>query len=69
MKGKKQDLDIVEALKKYDTVVHPSEVILPESVRVYRVKVFRTFLKLGVPITKIDHFWDLFEENGYKLTG
>ena len=62
-------MDIAEALKKYDAVVHPSGETLPESVRVYRVKVLRTFLKSGVPISKIEDFRDLFEENGYRLAG
>ena len=67
VKGKKQEMDIAEALKKYDAVVHPSGETLPKSVRVYRVKVLRTFLKSGVPISKIEDFRDLFEENGYRL--
>ena len=67
--GKKQEMDIAEALKKYDAVVHPSGETLPESIRVYRVKVLRAFLKSGVPISKIEDFRDLFEENGYRLAG
>ena len=34
----------------------------------YRVKVVTAMLKAGVPLTKIDSFRDLLEENGYALT-
>lgn len=28
-----------------------------------------TFLKAGVPLNKLGLFWDLLEENGYRLAG
>ena len=68
-RSQKEEMDIVQALKKYDAEVHPSGETLPDSVRVYRVKVLRTFLKSGVPISKIDDFRPLFEESGYRLAG
>ncbi len=67
-KGKREK-DIAEALQRYDRDVHPSGETLPESVRVYRVKVLCTFLRNGVPISKIDDFRDLLEENSFRLAG
>ena len=43
--------------------------MLPDSIRVYQVKVLTTFLKAGVPINKIDDFRDLLEENAVRLAG
>ena len=68
-KKEKRDMDIVEALQKYDTNTHPSGETLPDGVRVYRVKVLSTFLKAGVPINKIDEFRDLLEEYAFRLAG
>ncbi len=47
-----------------------SRVGLSESVRVYRVKVLRTFLKAGVPLGKVhvDQFRELLEENAFRLS-
>lgn len=68
-RSKKQEMDLAEALKRYDAVVHSSGETLPDSVRVYRVKVLRTFLKSEVPISKINDFRELFEESAYRLAG
>ena len=68
-KNEKREIDIVQALKKYDADVHPSGETLPDSVRIYRVKVLTTFLKTGVPINKIDDFRHLLEENSVRLAG
>jgi len=65
----KREIDIAQALQKYDDDVHPSGETLPDSIRVYRVKVLTTFLKAGVPINKIDDFRDLLEENAGRLAG
>ena len=40
---------------------------LPDSTRVYRVKVVAA-LKAGVPLSKVDLFRDLLKEYGYALT-
>ena len=48
----KREMDIVEALKQYDSDVHPSGKNLPEAKRVYRVKVLCTFLNAGIPIKR-----------------
>ena len=43
---------------------------LSQNVQVYCVKVVSTFLRAaGVPLSKIDCFRPLLEENGYRLTG
>lgn len=64
----KEEADIVQALKAYDSRVHPAGSSLPDSTRVYRVKVVTTMLKAGVPLSKIDLFRDLLEEHAYALT-
>ena len=61
----KRDADIADALRKYDSSVHPR---LPESSRVYRVNVVTAMLKAGLPIHKIDCFRSLLEEHAYSLT-
>ena len=59
---------ICEALKAYDKEVHPIGETLPDEVRVRRVKVVRAMLRAGVPISKVDSFRDLLEENHLSLT-
>ena len=59
----KEESDILQALKAYDSQVHPVGDGLPYSTRVYRVKVVTTMLKAGVPLSKIDLFRDLLEEH------
>lgn len=63
-----EESNILEALHVYDSRVHPVGDGLPDSTRVYRVKVVTAMLKAGVPLGKIDLFRDLFEEHGYALT-
>ena len=64
----KEESNILEALHIYDSRVHPVGDGLPDSTRVYRVKVVTTMLKAGVPLNKIDLFRDMLEEHGYALT-
>ena len=52
----KEESDILQALKAYDSQVHPVGDGLPYSTRVYRVKVVTAMLKAGVPLSKIDLF-------------
>ena len=40
---------------------------LPDSTRVYHVKVVTAMLKAGVPLSKVDLFRDLLKEHGYVL--
>ena len=62
-----REQDISQALRKYNEC-HPRGETLPESQQVYRVKVVRTFLQAGVPLSKLSDFRDLLEENGYRLS-
>ena len=62
-----RERDIAKALESYDKEENPSGQTLPEAQRVYRIKVVTTFLKAGIPLTKLHHFRDLFEERAYKL--
>ena len=41
---------------------------MPESTRLYRIKVLETFLNAGVTLQKIDAFRDVFETHGYSLS-
>ena len=45
------DVEIVEALKSYDKAENPKGETLPEEQRLYRIRVVRTFLLAGVPLT------------------
>ena len=65
----KHEQDIATALQKYDEGIYPVGETLPAEQRVYIVKVVSTFLKAGVPISKIDQFCPLLEEMGYRLAG
>ena len=60
---------IAESLRKYDEQNHPSGETLSDSVRVYRVRVVKSFLKAGIPLSKVDDLRDLLEENALSLTG
>ena len=60
--------DIAQALLKYNSGCHPRGETLPESQQVYWVKVVRTFLLAGVPLSKISVFRGLLEENGLQLS-
>ena len=64
---KKKDMEIAKALKSHDTL-HPKGETLPDSQRIFRVKVARTFLSAGIPLSKVSHFRELLEENGFRLT-
>ena len=63
----KHQLDIAESLK-YDNEVHPPGETLPVSTRVYRVNVVTALLKAGVPLSKLDSFRDILEENAFALS-
>ena len=65
--NEKRELDIAKALKKYDHEFHPSGETLPDSTRVYRVKVVTALLNAGVPLNKVDSFRDLLQEHVYAL--
>ena len=63
-----RELTIMEAMKKFDSEHHPVSETLPDSTRVYRVKVVTVMLKAGISLNKIDSFRDLLEDHGYSLT-
>lgn len=62
------ELSIVEALKRYDKSAHPVGETLPDSIRVYRVKLVSEFLKAGIPLSKIDNLRGLLEAGGFSLS-
>ena len=53
----------------YDSISHPKGETLNESVRVYRVNVVMSFLKSGVPLSKVGSFRNLLEEHAFSLNG
>ena len=63
-----KERDIAEALQVHDEAVHPIGETLPEEQRVYRVKVLNTFLRAAVPLTKLEIFREILEENAYRLS-
>lgn len=63
-----REVSIATALKKYNETVNPKGQTLQDEHRVYRVKVMTAFLRAGVPISKLEHFRDILEENALSLT-
>ena len=55
-------------MKCYGSSEHSVGESLPDSTRVYRVKVVRTLLKAGISLNKADGLRELFEETGYSLS-
>ena len=66
--GEKRERDIYKSLQDYDRRVHPSGETLPESTRVYRVKVVTSLLKAGIPLYKVDSLRDILEEHAFSLS-
>jgi len=56
-------MDIAKALKLYDQQNNSVGETLHDSVRVYRILVVTAMWKSGMPISKIDCFRELLEEN------
>ena len=67
--NKAKQRSIAESLRKYDEEGHPKGETLPENVRVYRVTVVKSFLKAGIPLSKVDCMRHLLEEHGFSLSG
>ena len=65
--GKEESI-IQKALHVYDSRTRLVGYGLPDSTRVYQVKVETAMLKAGVPLSKVDLFRDLLKEHGYALT-
>ena len=64
LKGKRMS----EVLRAYDREVYLIDETLTDKVRVHRVKVVRAMLKAGIPISKVDSFRDVLEDNSISLT-
>ena len=65
---KQQDTSIATSLSEYNSEIHLKGETLPENHQAYRVRVVATFLKSGVPLSKIETFRELLEEKAYRLT-
>ncbi len=65
---KAQDKTIADMLRKYDKNKHPIGEGLSDEVRVFRIKVVKSFLKAGVPLAKVDCFREVFEESAFRLS-
>lgn len=66
--SKAKEQDIMDSLRIYDAEHHPVGETLPMTQRVYRLKVLKTFLRAAIPLTKLDAFHDLLEENALRVT-
>ena len=64
----KRERNTAEMLVDYDKATHPVGESLSEVVHVHRVKAVTTFLRAGVPLSKLDIFRELLEENVYRLS-
>ena len=69
LEGKdKDEREIADFLKSDDESNHPKGETLPLEQRVYRIKVVNVFLRSGVPLSKIQEFRSILEENGLRLS-
>jgi len=59
------EVDIEKSLKKYGKEFHTAGETLPDTTRIFRVKVVTALLKATVPLSKLDSFRDLLKEHGY----
>ena len=50
-----REKNIATALQKYDKTVHPVGETLPDEQRVYRIRVLTTFMRAGVPLSKLKY--------------
>ena len=60
---------IAAALKKYDNMVDVKGQTLPSDQHIYWIKVVMAFLRAGVPLSKLEFFRGILEENALRLTG
>ena len=61
----KQDKTVLEARKVYEKEVHPRGETLPEAQKLYRIKLVKVFLKVGIPLSKIKILHELLEEHAF----
>ena len=64
-KSKQQSIAV--AMKKVNDDIHLKGETLPEKELVFRCKVVQTFLRAGVPLSKVQHFRPLLERGGSRL--
>jgi hypothetical protein len=62
-----REKDTAIALKAHNSTDHLEGENLPEAQQVLRVRIVTAFLKSAVPLGKICHFRELFEEGAYRL--
>ena len=66
-KSKKENQSIVQCLKKQDKR-NISGSTLPEEMRVFRFELRESFLRAGIPLSKIDDLRPFLEKHGHRLT-
>ena len=64
----RKERDTAKHLEEHDVLTHPVGETLPMEQRVYRLNVVKRFLRAAVPLSKVDAFRDLLEENSFRLT-
>ena len=64
----KSDSSIIDALQSYEDKNRPKGETLPDSTKVFRVKVVSTLLRAGIALNKVDDLQELLEEGGYRLS-
>lgn len=64
----KREQEIAVALRAHNADVHLVGEGLPDDHQVFCVKVVTTFLRAGVPLTKLDAFRHVLEERAYRLS-
>ena len=62
------DKTIIESLTSYEGDAHPRGENFPEAQKLYRVKVVTAFLKVGIPLSKIQLLREILEEYAYRLS-
>ena len=63
-----RERDIANSLHCFNSEIHPRGETVSEAGQIFRVKVVRSFLKAGVPLSKVSLFREILEETGYRLT-
>ena len=65
-----RERDVAEALRAHDAKTHRKGETLPDEQNVCRAKVVMTFMRSGIPLSKLDctDLRNLLEEDGYRLT-
>jgi len=63
-----QQQRITVSLKKYNSSGRHEGDTICDANSVYRIKVLTSYIKAGVPISKLKYFRDILEENSMRLT-